>query len=1120
MPSSLRRILLVVALLLPLPASAGGLLDRFGAPLWKAGGTQMNGQFGFSATAAGDVDGDGFGDVLVGAPLQDSTVADEGAAYLFRGSHQGSALTPAWVVHGRQLGAQAGLAVAPAGDVNKDGYADVLVAVPYWDAPSATDAGKVLVFHGGPGGLSSTPAYELFAPTPAAGEHFGISVAYAGDTNGDGYADVLVGSQLTQGGFTRGAVYLFEGGVGGLFTTPAKVWLGQAGVNAFLGQSVSTAGDVNADGFADVILGSPGENNGFTGNGTASVWLGSGSGIVAAADTVIKGSANGVACGRSVSVGGDVNGDGYSDVVIGVPGQNAGVGKAMIGFGGPQGITTVADVLNPENVPNESIGSVVSTVGDINGDGFADFGVVSNYTSGTNLGRISIYLGSLTGPQYFGEILTHGSGGFFGNSLASSGDTNGDGFTEILVGTESTDATPGQHEGVVYQFKKPRSGIKLANGGWPRDGVNPFTGYGSAVAVVSRFDAADAAKLVIGDPGNGTGGRVSIHGGSQTTGVNFDEERFYPAPGSALKYGSRIVDLGDIDGDSYSDFAVSAIGTNNGPATEAGAVLLHLGSGGIPPAPTTVVTGASTNDHVGSALAGRGDVNGDGYLDLLIGAREWDEPAKVDAGKVFLFFGSSTGLLTTPPWTRVGSVAGQGFGAGVALTDFDADGYTDVVVGSSSPTNGSTAPGKVEVYYGGPTGPSNTPGTVYAAPLPDDVSFGLTVAALGDVTGDGIADLGIGAPAEGGHGVVRVFEGSLGRSQSPFPVLTIPGTQADARFGEAMAGGGDVDGDGVDDFAIGEPGWDGSQTDEGRFSLYFGPLRGVTAVPGVVFESGALGSMLGSSIAPFRDINLDGFADVILGAPGDAGYVLPFMGGGGFGKRLEIQPYDYGVFNHRAVHPARSHDPDQVASAFFEHTAAQGRSRCGFEVEIKTSNQPFDGVATNLSGWDTFDSGPAGVQSFVFTTSFLSPELPGRTLKLRGRWTNPNPLFPRSRWITPEAHTSGDHDVWLTGSSVGAPPPGAPARLSIQSVAPNPALRQGTSLVSFSLPRAGRVTLDVYDLRGAHVRSLFAGAQPAGPASLAWDGRDDRGRTAATGVYVLVLRAGDELARTKVIRLP
>jgi hypothetical protein len=1098
---------------------AGGLIDRFGPPIWQVGGSQPAALHGFSATTAGDVDGDGYSDVIVGAELEDSTLTDEGAAYLYRGSSQGSALTASWIYHGRQLSAYAGAAVAPAGDVNNDGYADVLVAVPGWDTPAHADVGKVVVFHGGPNGLSPTPAIELFSPTPATDKEFGISVAPAGDVNGDGYADVLVGSSLQAGGFIIGAAYLFEGGVGGLFATPAMTMLGFPGADSHMGSSLSTAGDVNADGFADFIVGSPGDSRTLTGAGAAYVFTGKATGD-AELDTLLKGTSVNVNLGRSVSVAGDVNGDGYSDVIIGVPQAGTNFpGKAMIGFGGSTGLATIADLPNPEAPANEFTGLRVSTLGDINGDGLADIGVVSRNVLFTNRGRVSVYLGDRTGPQYFGEILTHGSDGFFGNCLATSGDTDGDGFSEILVGTEDVSVQPGQHEGVAYQFKAPKNGLRLAIGGWPRSGGSPGTGYGSAVALVTHFDLSEVGWLVIGDPQFGGNGRVSLHDGSQAEGVGFAEELSYPASGSFQSYGAKIVDAGDTDGDSFSDFAVSKTTIDAGPANQVGAVVLHRGGLGVPPAPITIVTGTSPFDRVGSALAGRGDVNGDGYQDLLIGAREWDEPGSADCGKVFLYFGSATGLLATPPWTHVGSVAGQGFGAGVALADYDADGYTDVIVGSSSPTFAATAPGRVDVYYGGPSGPANTPGVVYLPPTPDNVSFGLTVAAVGDVTGDGIADLGIGAPRENNRGVVRIYGGTLGRSQAPSPIAVVVGTQDNARLGEAIAGGGDVDGDGVGDMAIGEPGWDGGLTDEGRFGLIYGPIVVHDLVPAIFIESNILGAALGASIAPFRDINLDGFADVIVGAPGVAGRVYPFMGGGGFGKRLDLQPVDYGGSNQRAVHPARSHDPDQVAAFFIQNTAAQGRTRLGYEIEIKPTGQPFDGVPTSLSGSTTFESGPAGSQTPAFTISFLSPELPGRTLKLRGRWTTPNPLFPRSRWGTPEAHTSGDHDVWLTGTSVGVPAPGA-APLRIEAVAPNPAFGRGSSVVSFTLPRAGRVSLDVYDLRGARVRRTVDETHSAGRSAMAWDGKSDDGWVAAAGMYLLVLRAGDEVARAKIIRLP
>jgi flagellar hook assembly protein FlgD len=102
---------------------------------------------------------------------------------------------------------------------------------------------------------------------------------------------------------------------------------------------------------------------------------------------------------------------------------------------------------------------------------------------------------------------------------------------------------------------------------------------------------------------------------------------------------------------------------------------------------------------------------------------------------------------------------------------------------------------------------------------------------------------------------------------------------------------------------------------------------------------------------------------------------------------------------------------------------------------------------------------------------------------------------------------------------VGVPSSGA-GPLRIEAVAPNPAVGARSSFVSFMLPRAGRVLLEVYDVRGARVRRLLDAAHPAGRSSMAWDGKDDDGRLAGAGVYLMVLKSGDESARTKLIRLP
>jgi hypothetical protein len=163
--------------------------------------------FGSSVASAGDVDGDGFSDIIVGAY---GVLTNTGAAYIFQGSNTGLSVSPPTVLTGTNTNDYFGNSVASAGDVNGDGFSDVIIGA--WGVSSLR--GAAYIFNGGSLGLSTAPANTLMDIENTPNDQFGFSVACAGDANGDGYSDVIVGSRYAS--LASGAAYLFSGSVAGL----------------------------------------------------------------------------------------------------------------------------------------------------------------------------------------------------------------------------------------------------------------------------------------------------------------------------------------------------------------------------------------------------------------------------------------------------------------------------------------------------------------------------------------------------------------------------------------------------------------------------------------------------------------------------------------------------------------------------------------------------------------------------------------------------------------------------------------------------------------------------------------------------------------------------------------
>jgi hypothetical protein len=372
-----------------------------------------NTSFGYSVSSAGDVNGDGYADFLVGAP---GAGAKSGTAHLYLGSAKPSA--DDWNGASARsridlddlagAGSVFGVSVANAGDVNGDGFADFLVG--------ASKAGMVHLYLGsatpdaeGWNGATSVRRIDLAGPEVSLG--FGNSVASAGDVNGDGYADFLVGADGTNA--AAGAAYVYLGSA----TPSASAW--NAAVperridltyiddpRASFGSSVTSAGDVNGDGYADFLIGA---RTAGSVSGSARLYLGSA--MSAAADWNGASPAHRIELtdpdgasavfGSSVAGAGDVNGDGYADFLVGAEGVDAGSGAAHLYLGAIMpdaaawnGASAASRITlsNPAGA-GARFGASVASAGDVNGDGYSDF-LVGAHGAGALGGASQLYLGS------------------------------------------------------------------------------------------------------------------------------------------------------------------------------------------------------------------------------------------------------------------------------------------------------------------------------------------------------------------------------------------------------------------------------------------------------------------------------------------------------------------------------------------------------------------------------------------------------------------------------------------------------------------------------------------------------------------------------------------------------
>jgi uncharacterized Zn ribbon protein len=545
---------------------------------------------GISISNAGDVNGDGFNDIIIGSPLTNLTNRnDAGISYIVFGKENMTSVnlsairsgSGGFVVNGRTSGDGSGFSVSGAGDVNGDGLSDLIVSAP----DAASKAGKTYVVFG----KSGTAAVNLSAVESGSGgfvinginlnERSGYQIANAGDINGDGLSDVIIGSSIpTMSGAGRSYVVFGKtntaavnlssivGGTGG-FVIEAENSGDQAGF------SVSSAGDVNGDGLADFIVGAPQSLSG--GTGISYVVFGKKTGTPINLSTInsgggggfsIKGSVSGDMAGHSVSNAGDVNGDGLADLILSAPAygvNGTNIARAYVVFGknntASVDLSSVAAGHGGFMISSkgrwDDLDMKVSNAGDINGDGLADI-IVSTPAKGENLEGFTYVIFGKTDqhPLELHNLGTSGfsirgneADGFSGASIAGGEDINGDGLSDILIGVPGDYNKSGFFGGhVIFGSTTGKFNLTTKVDQIGTTGNDNLTDSGiSKTLVGGRGDdtfTATAASILYGGIGNDT----FIIGQAMVTALQ-----------SPMGEGGNIDRLARIDGGKENTSAIS-----------------------------------------------------------------------------------------------------------------------------------------------------------------------------------------------------------------------------------------------------------------------------------------------------------------------------------------------------------------------------------------------------------------------------------------------------------------------------------------------------------------------------------------------------------------------------------
>jgi hypothetical protein len=962
--------------------------------LQVSGGTAED-RLGKSVASAGDINGDGHDDLIIGAneasPLSRDMAGLVTVVFGQNGRTTSAVdtiqLAPSvgFKVLGKAAVDWLGFSVSGAGDVNRDGIDDFIMGAPQFDPPSRDSAGAAVVIFGKRGTWADIDLASFTSGSAgfwilgaATGDQLGYSVSGAGDVNGDGADDVIVGASTASPAdrSRAGACYVLFGHSNATAFTNIDLVNFQSGQAGFkirgarardaLGVTVSGAFDINDDGYSDVLVGAnsyDGTANNRVDCGAAYVIFGHSTGTsFAEIDLVdlssnrgfqITGAVADNSLGRAVSSAGDFNHDGCDDIVIGVPQAS----PSALNYAG--GVCIL-------------------------------FGRKGS-TPFTNVDMLTFTTGT-TGMMVLGGVAEDQ----FGWSVSGGSDVNGDGIHDIVVGILRLQGAPSVTYVVYGRTGTPTASIDLRAGLSTAEGFKITSGAqgdanGRAVAMAGDFDGDGVGDIVTGALTNSPSDRFSAGAAF----LIYGQASVLPSPtilpttaptGLATAQPSKQPTRQPTTRPSIS------------PGSD-----LDLATWTVP-AQGLEVLGAAGADLLGYSVADAGDVNRDGYSDLIVGAYQADPQGKSAAGIVYVVFGArDRNAATTIDTIQMapsrgfkvqGKAADDNLGWSVSgAGDFNRDGIDDFIMGapSSDYQQNRADAGAAVVIFGKTSGwatvdlaafkSGDTGLWIYGAAAGDNL--GSSVSAAGDVNGDGTDDVIVGARHAGqaggasyvlfGHSNATAFADiDLASFQSGPSGFRIFGAAASDESGYSVSGAFDMNGDHYSDVMVASYGFDGvtgSRSNCGAVYVIFGHST-ATAFPDLDLSevvssqcfriSGAnAGDNLGKgAVSSAGDFNGDGYDDIVIGA-----YQSTPSSRDGAGKV-------YVLFGHAATAGFQNLDLLSFTSgaAGFQVWGAQPVDRLGYSVSggADVNGDGLDDIVIGATGVSPLDRTDAGTTYVLY----------------------------------------------------------------------------------------------------------------------------------------------------------